>query len=197
MAEKRKIRLSQDFFERCFSTVDALSDGVVEVSDARGLDLEAVFRAQYRHVARIIARVIRDRGRAEELAVDVFLKWSRNRRPQDENTEAWLYRAAVRTGLNELRRETRQTRYERLFDFARKAPTPEELYTARGELQKVDVVLSAMAPRQAELLLLRSHGLSYDELAAALDLNPKSVGTLLARAQRTFRKEYIRRYDKP
>jgi DNA-directed RNA polymerase specialized sigma24 family protein len=31
-------------------------------------------------------------------------------------------------------------------------------------------VLAVIYRRQAELLLLRSHGLSYDELAAALDL---------------------------
>ena len=34
----------------------------------------------------------------------------------------------------------------------------------------------------------------YDELASTLDLNPSSVGTLLARAQQAFRKEYIKRY---
>jgi RNA polymerase sigma-70 factor, ECF subfamily len=53
-----------------------------------------------------------------------------------------------------------------------------------------------IARRQAELLLLRSHGLSYEELASTLHLNPASVGTLLARAQQAFRKEYINRYGK-
>jgi RNA polymerase sigma-70 factor (ECF subfamily) len=55
-------------------------------------------------------------------------------------------------------------------------------------------VLSAIDERQAELLVLRSQGLSYDEVAAALDLNSASVGTLLSRAQQAFRKEYIKRY---
>ena len=49
-------------------------------------------------------------------------------------------------------------------------------------------------PRHAELLVLRSQDLSYDELASALDLNPASIGTLLSRAQQAFRKEYIKRY---
>ena len=52
-------------------------------------------------------------------------------------------------------------------------------------------MLGALDPRQAELLLLRGSGLSYAELAAALELNPASVGTLLSRAQQAFRKEYI------
>ena len=55
-------------------------------------------------------------------------------------------------------------------------------------------MLAVIQPRQAELLLLRSDGLSYAEIAAALEMNPASVGTMLARAQAAFRKEYEKRY---
>jgi len=70
------------------------------------------------------------------------------------------------------------------------------LLAAREEQQRVDVVLSVIERRHAELLLLRSHGLTYDELASTLELNPASVGTLLSRAQQAFRKEYVRRYER-
>jgi RNA polymerase sigma-70 factor (ECF subfamily) len=73
-------------------------------------------------------------------------------------------------------------------------PTPEDLRTAAEERENVRLVLAVVAPRQAELLILRSQGLSYEELAAALELNPASIGTLLSRAQDAFRKEYIKRY---
>jgi hypothetical protein len=45
----------------------------MEVTKAEGLD--AIFRAHYDRVARVIGRVIHDQARAEELAVEVFLKW--------------------------------------------------------------------------------------------------------------------------
>jgi hypothetical protein len=51
-----------------------------------------------------------------------------------------------------------------------------------------------MQPRQAELLVLRTQGFSYDELSSALRLNPASVGKLLSGAQETFRKEYVDKY---
>jgi RNA polymerase sigma-70 factor (ECF subfamily) len=51
-----------------------------------------------------------------------------------------------------------------------------------------------MRRRDAALLILRSDGLAYDELASALGLNPTSIGTLISRAQRAFRMEYVRRY---
>jgi RNA polymerase sigma-70 factor (ECF subfamily) len=44
------------------------------------------------------------------------------------------------------------------------------------------------------MLLLRSEGLSYAELAAALSLSSASVGTLLTRAGQAFKKEYIKRH---
>ena len=48
-------------------------------------------------------------------------------------------------------------------------------------------MLGMMEPRQAELVLLRSQDLSYEELASALDLNPASAGT--RSAARTRRSE--------
>jgi RNA polymerase sigma-70 factor (ECF subfamily) len=182
---------------RCCSSVDALSEAFAEMKpDEARPDIEAAFQAQYGRIARVIASVIRDTARAEELAVDVFLKWSRTPKAQGESAEGWLYRTAVRVGQNELRRQIRRSHYESLFAFVRGTPTPEELLGAREEQQRVDVVLSVLDTRHAELLLLRSYGLSYDELASALELNPGSVGTFLSRAQQAFRKEYIRRYEK-
>jgi RNA polymerase sigma-70 factor, ECF subfamily len=175
--------------------VNAPSEAVAETQAGEApFDLDTIFRAQYERIARVIARVVRDHARAEELAVEVFLKLSRNPQAQGEKAEGWLYRVAVRTGLDELRRQTRQTRYEGLLGFVRGTPTPEKIRAATEEQQKVRLVLSAIAPRQAELLLLRSHDLSYSEVASALDLNPASIGTLLSRAQHAFRKEYIKRY---
>ena len=162
-------------------------------------DLETIFHAHYKRICRVIARVLRDPARAEELAVEVFLRWSRHPNAHGDRAEGWLYRTAVREALDELRRKTYRSRYERLFSFvpsgkALGSPTPEDLRAAKEDQETVRVVLSVLDRRQAQLLLLRSEGFSYDELASTLDLNPSSVGTLLARAQQAFRKEYIKRY---
>jgi RNA polymerase sigma-70 factor (ECF subfamily) len=159
-------------------------------------DLVTVFHAQYARIARVIVKVLGDPSRSEELAVEVFLKLWRSREAQGQKVEGWLYRTAVRMALNELRRQTRRARYERLFGFGRATPTPEEIRHATEEQDRVRLVLGIIAPRDTELLLLRSDGLSYGEIADALDLNPASVGTFLSRAQQAFRKEYIKRYGR-
>ncbi len=189
--------LSQNWLARRCYSVNATSEAVAEAKpDDRPFDLEAIFRDQYERIAHVIARVVRDPARAEELAVEVFLKLARDRRAQGERAEGWLYRSAVRMGLDELRRRTRRARYESFFRVGRAAPTPEEIYGSNEEQERVRLVLATIGRRPAELLLLRSQDLSYDEVASVLGLNPASVGKLLSRAQHAFRKEYIKRYGK-
>lgn len=179
--------------------MDATNESIVEMSfsDA-GLNLETLFHAQYDRIARVIAGVIRDSARAEELAVEVFLKWDRTPSAQGEGAEGWLYRTAVRMALNELRRNTLRTRCERLLGFVSREKNdpsaPDQIYAAQQEQQRVRAVLRALKPRQAELLLLRCNDLSYQQLASTLNLNPASIGTLLNRALEAFRKEFTRRY---
>jgi RNA polymerase sigma-70 factor (ECF subfamily) len=163
-------------------------------TQAAPADFEALFHAHHQRIARVIARVIRDPGRAEEIAVEVFWKFWRNPKAHGENAAGWLYRAAVRLSLNELRRHGRAVRNEGLSVIGPEPADPERVRAATEEQEHVRAVLAAIQPRQAELLLMRGTGLRYEEMATALELNPASIGTLISRAQQAFRKEYVRRY---
>jgi RNA polymerase sigma-70 factor (ECF subfamily) len=124
-------------------------------------ELDTIFRAHYERIARVVGRVIHDQARAEELAVEVFLKWWRNPAAHGRHAEGWLYRTAVRVALDELRSQTRRKRFERVIGFEWKSPaTPEQLYAVSAERQRVRIVLSALDRRHAELLLLRGEGFS-------------------------------------
>ena len=157
--------------------MDALCKGVEEVSsDPPGFDLEILFHAEYPRVVRTIARVTRDRPRAEELAVEVFLRIAKHPNAQRSNARGWLYRTAVRLSLDELRRAARRTRFQSLLHAGERASTPEDVRAANEEQGQVRAVLAALSRRQAEMLVLRNQGFSYSELAATLQLNPASVG---------------------
>jgi RNA polymerase sigma-70 factor (ECF subfamily) len=176
------------------TTTEAIAD--MDMHDAP-FDIEIAFRMHYGRVTRVIGRVVGDPARAEELAVEVFLKLWRNQKAQGERIEGWLYRTAMRTGLDELRSRTRRARYEALlsvFPMSSRPATPDELCCANEEQEKVRMILALIEPRQAEFLVFWSNGFSYEEVAAILRLSPTSVGTLLSRAQKAFRKEYIKRY---
>jgi RNA polymerase sigma-70 factor (ECF subfamily) len=163
-------------------------------ADEAAAGFEAVFHAHHGRIIRVITRVVRDPGRAEEVAVDVFWKFWRTPKAHGGDAAGWLHRTAVRMSLNEVRRHVRATRNESLSPVAVGPSNPERILSAADEREQVRNTLARMRPRDAEMLLLRSSGLSYEELAAALELKPASVGNLLSRAQQAFRKEYVKRY---
>ena len=59
----------------------------------------------------------------------------------------------------------------------------------REERQRVRAALARLPRTQSVALVLRHSGLSYAEVAAALDLSPGSVGTTVRRAETALRKE--------
>ena len=177
--------------------VNADSESLTEVAtEVAAFDYERTFLAEYSGIARVIARVVGDSARAEELAAEVFWKLSRTPKAQGANSSGWLYRTATRMALDELRKQLRRKKYEGLLSFGNAIRTPEELHLEKEEQCRVRLVLASLKKTQGQLLILRSNGFSYGEIARALNLNPTSTGTLLRRAEEAFRKEYVRRYGR-
>jgi RNA polymerase sigma-70 factor (ECF subfamily) len=161
-------------------------------------DFDSFFRIHYERIARAMVQVVRDPARAEEIAAEAFWKFWRNQNvAQGGRAFGWLYRTAFRMAIDELRKEARRIRNESGQGNRQPARTPEEVHAATEERDRVRLVLASLDARQAELLLLRNNDLSYAEVAAVLDLNPASVGTLISRAQQAFRKEYVTQYGEP
>jgi RNA polymerase sigma-70 factor (ECF subfamily) len=166
-----------------------------DTAEDRSFAFERLFVEHYGRVVDIIFRLVSDRSQAEELAVDVFLKL--HRRPslcRQENIGGWLYRTALRAGLDSLKRASRRRRHEQAaaVEARRSAQPHDPLHdiVVAEKRARVRAVLAALKPKHAELLILRSTGLSYKELAGTLKLNAASVGTLLARAESEFEKKY-------
>ena len=172
--------------------------GIKEDSVA-GAGFESLFLEHYSTIVNVILRVIGDRAQAEELAADVF--WKLHRQPfaagREHNIGGWLYRTAIRAGLDALRADSRRARREQQAGHnghSQASGDPLDQLLRDQQRARVRSVLAAMNPRQAELLALRSHGLAYKELADALQLNPNSIGTLLARAEDDFERRYRAQY---
>ncbi|MGE5222604.1 MAG: sigma-70 family RNA polymerase sigma factor [Omnitrophica WOR_2 bacterium] len=157
---------------------------------------EALFRENWNRVCNILFRLVGDRDEAEDLALEVF--WRLYRRPadrgQDPNLHGWLYRVATNLGYNALRSRKRRQQYEeeagRLDLEHGDSAVPDAAIDQVDERQTVRRALAQMKPRSAQLLVLRSSGLSYAEIAQSLGVSPTSVGTLLVRAEQEFEKQY-------
>jgi RNA polymerase sigma factor (sigma-70 family) len=161
---------------------------------AAAINIDELFTANYAALTRLIYRVVGDRGWAEELAAESFWKLHRDPPLSDRNLVGWLYRTGLRLALDNLKKRKRREHYEALAAPPGALPGPEEALQQREQQLRVRQVLSALKHEQASLLLLRSEGYTLAEIAAILSLNANSVGTLLARADMAFRKEYVNRY---
>lgn len=174
--------------------------GVSPAGDSRAAAwFETIFQEHYPRIVGMLARLIGDRGHAEEIAADVFCKVaSRTALPKPEDLTAWVYRVATNAGLDAVRSNARRRRREREAGV-------ESIRTASGagaldellrqeRCGRVQSILATLKPREAQLLLLRANGLAYRELAQTLGIQPGSIGTLLARAEAEFERKYRARY---
>lgn len=162
---------------------------------SRPFDEEFVvlFKAQYDRIYRYLDRMSNDPDAAEDLAQETFVRLYRRGSMPDE-PGAWL----ISVGMNLLRnmKSSSRRRAELLASNPGEhghsaAPAASDAGALVSETQeRVRLAVDGMTERERSLLLLRAEGYSYREIAEALDLNVASVGTLLARSQRSFRAIY-------
>lgn len=156
-------------------------------------EFAALFKAQYQRIYRYFDRMSGDPDTAEDVAQETFVRLYRRGSMPDEPT-AWL----ISVGLNLLRNLSSSTR--RRAELLESNPgehghsaapaSADEMAQARETQARVRRAVDGMSDRERSMLLLRAEGYSYREIASALELNVTSVGTLLARAQRSFRSIY-------
>jgi RNA polymerase sigma-70 factor (ECF subfamily) len=162
------------------------------VSETADPAFDRVFRAEYARVVAIAARVLGDRGRAEDVAQDAFLALHRRRCSDQPWAGAWVCAAAAHGALNVLRGEQRRQRRERLAAPMSGTVDPAAALEQADDTRLLRAGLQRLPQRVATVLVLRHSGLSYAEVAAAMGVKQGDVGTMLRRAESALRKEVQR-----
>lgn len=166
------------------------------LNEARSFEFERLFMEHWASVYRVLHRLVGDPAEAEDLALEAFMRLYREteKRTDGLNAGGWLYRVATRLGLHSMRSWKRREHYEltagRYALEESEQASPAEILAQQEERGQVRLVLSRMNERQSQILILRHSGLSYKEIADALNLEPGSIGPLLVRAEREFEKQY-------
>jgi RNA polymerase sigma factor (sigma-70 family) len=152
---------------------------------------ERFFREQYPVVVRIAFGVTGDTQAAQDVAQDVFVAaFSRFPEPGEaRHAGAWVRVAAAHTALNAIRGERRRQRRQQLSGIQVAPSGPEEKVLERESRAEVRRALARLPRRAATVLVLRHNGLSYAEVAQAMNVTVGQVGTMLRRAESALRKE--------
>jgi RNA polymerase sigma factor (sigma-70 family) len=155
---------------------------------------ESLFKAEYGRVASIANRVLADTQEAEDVAQEVFINFHRLHSATAEFAAPWLHRAAAHAALNRLRgRRRRQLREQgQAMGESAEGLDPQRVAEVNEDRRRVSQALAKLPPKPASVLVLRSSGLSYAEVAQALGIRTGQIGTLLKRAEAALRKEVNR-----
>ena len=122
---------------------------------------------------------------AEDVLQDVFVRafGALRRDKRDVNVRAWLYRVAHNRCIDHLRRPVPPA--SEIFEMSRKPLLdPVEEAQRRDDLRRLVADVGRLPAQQRSALLMREiDGLSYADLAAALDVTIPAVKSLLVRAR--------------
>ena len=149
-----------------------------------------LFDRHHAAVVRFAARMVGDAARAEELAQDIFVSLYRaapRYRPTARFT-TWLYRVATHHCLNELRTPARRAAPASGGSLLAALPAdpahgPEAAAEGQALAQVVRSALAELPDRErAAFTLCRFEGLSYRDIAEALEATEPAVKSLVHRA---------------
>ncbi len=164
--------------------------------DSRLGAFEQCFEQYWGSIYGLLRRMLGDPAEAEDLALEAFYRLYRQggASRQDFNARGWLYRVATNLGLHSIRALKRRDHYETNAGqlTVEQAPEdrPAEIVASEEQRRMARHALAQMDPRRSQLLVMRYSGMSYKEIAAALNLSPASVGPLLVRAEDEFERRY-------
>src|SRR5215470_14802241 len=151
-------------------------------------DFDRLYQLAYPRIYRTVSALLGDPAAAEDCAQDAFVQafraWKRWR--PDAPAEAWVHRIAVNRAISYRRSAALRgvTETLRRFGLPSTPPDPADQATRPDLL----TALRTIHPRLATAIVLRHyHGYSNREIAAALGVSERTVGTRLRLAGERLR----------
>jgi RNA polymerase sigma-70 factor (ECF subfamily) len=151
-------------------------------------DFDRLYRVAYPRVYRTLTAILGDPAEAEDCAQDAFVQafhaWKRWR--PDAPAEAWIHRIAVNRAISCRRRANLRSVGELLRRLGRPVGSVDPALIAT----QPDVLsaLRSIPPKLAAAIVLRHyHGYNNREIAAAIGVSERTVGTRLRQAGERLR----------
>jgi RNA polymerase sigma-70 factor (ECF subfamily) len=152
-------------------------------------EFEAIFKEHSRMVYRTAYGVTGRHEDAEDVLQTIFLELIRREFPPDlgKNPEAYLYRAAVNSSLNTIRRRRREV----LVDDPEHLETPAPSDSVNSELhhRRLYEAIAELKPEAAQIVILRyMHNKSDTEIARMLGVSRGAIALKLYRSRARLKK---------
>lgn len=175
---------------------------LVLLHTARGRRDDRPFREILRRYQSMVWRVcygiVHNGQDAEDITQEVFFKVYRNLTKFEGRSalKTWIYRIAINTSQNELRRRTRRPQselnpVEELEETLPGGKTPEELWIENIRNQNLARSLASLNPDQLEAIKMKDfEQLGYAEIAEAMGIGLSAAKMRVQRARLALQKAY-------
>jgi RNA polymerase sigma-70 factor (ECF subfamily) len=181
------------------------ADVVALAQQGRESAYRELIRRYERPVFSLVFRMVRDRGTAEDLSQETFIKVLNNidRYVPEFKFSSWLFKIANNLAIDHLRRRqlptismhgapdaTTASRIEATaFEIASDGESALDELEARELGTAIERAIASLRPEYRSCIMLRHvEGRSYEEIAATLDLPLGTVKTYIHRARHELRK---------
>ena len=147
-------------------------------------DFDRLYRTAYPRVFRTLSAILADPDAAEDCAQDAFVQafqaWDRWK--PDAPAEAWVHRIAVNRAISYRRSQKLRTAGEILRRLGRPG------HAVQPERTDLLTALRSLPPKLSAAIVLRHyHGYNNREIAAALGVSERTIGTRLSQAGERLR----------
>lgn len=155
--------------------------------------MEQLFKTFYAPLGAVVYRVVPDRDVVEDILQDVFLRlWQGiESLPAIDSYRAYLNRMALNAALRHQQRGKRQVAWDDAPPDT--APVAPDALDGLHAAETADAVAAALQqlPPQCRIVfeLSRYEEMSYQQIAEALEISPKTVENQMGKALRIMRRE--------
>lgn len=177
---------------------------MLQVRDDNAAAFEELMRRYQTRIMTVLQHMVGERGQAEDLAQDVFLRVYRARKNYAPKAKfsTWLFTITNNVASNALRSlsRRREVHVSPAGSGALAAnPLDEMAQAASGwmparradKAERAEVVRQAMQSlnerQRMAVLLSKFEGMSYADIAETMDLTPQAIKSLLSRARENLR----------
>jgi len=174
---------------RCIPSDEDLMDAIGRGHSAA---LDLLLARYWSDLVSFVAGFLNSRDDAQDIVQDSFMTlWEKRERWEPRGSvRSYLYRIAKNQALNEARAiRVRQNRSGDVSSVMERTPaTPAEHFHEIRVQELVENAVARLPTRRREIFILaRYHGLSYSDIAEALDISPQTVANQMSRALATLR----------